>query len=72
MHVSFIDILIWKKVYFGLQAVTDIPELVGTIEDPNLPFSSISVLKQYDEKDMTYKLFSRKPMADALLDNIFR
>lgn len=45
---------------------------MGTIEDPDIPFSSISVLKQHTEKDMTYKIFSRQPMDDALLDVIFR
>ncbi|XVF16930.1 hypothetical protein REPUB_Repub10bG0073200 [Reevesia pubescens] len=59
------------EAYFGLRAVTEIPELVGTLEDPDLPFSSISVLKQHDEKDVTYKVFSRELMADALLDSIF-
>uniref|UniRef100_A0A803QGV4 Prenylcysteine lyase domain-containing protein n=1 Tax=Cannabis sativa TaxID=3483 RepID=A0A803QGV4_CANSA len=57
--------------YFGLDSVSKIPELVGTIEHPDLSFSSISVLKQYDEKDMAYKVFSRKPMSDELLDSIF-
>lgn len=57
--------------YFGLNSVSEIPELVGTIEDPDLPFSSISVLKQHGEKDITYKIFSRKPMADILLNDIF-
>ncbi|KAF8377076.1 hypothetical protein HHK36_030449 [Tetracentron sinense] len=60
-----------KPEYFGRNSVSEIPELVGTIEAPDLPFSSISVLKKYSEKDMTYKIFSRKPMADALLDHIF-
>jgi prenylcysteine oxidase / farnesylcysteine lyase len=60
------------KAYFGLNAVSEIPELVGTIEDSDLPFSSISVLRQHGEKDMTYKIFSRQPMADTLLDSIFR
>ena len=60
------------KGYFGLGAVSEIPELVGTIEDSDLPFTSISVLKKHDEKDMTYKIFSREPMADILLDSIFR
>ncbi|KAI4317379.1 hypothetical protein L6164_025251 [Bauhinia variegata] len=60
-----------NPTYFGLNAVTEIPKLVGTVEDPDLPFSSISVLKQHDEKEATYKIFSRQPMVDALLDNIF-
>ncbi|KAE9587349.1 hypothetical protein Lal_00004634 [Lupinus albus] len=58
-------------VYFGLKAESKIPELVGTIEDPDLPFSSISVLKKHNEKESTYKIFSRQPMADTLLDSIF-
>ena len=56
------------KAYFGLGAVSEIPDLVGTLEDPDLPFSSILVLKQHKEKDVTYKVFSREPMIDALLE----
>lgn len=69
-HATFVRGLL-NPEYFGVTSVSDIPELVGTIEDPELPFSSISVLKQYDEKDMTYKVFSRKPLSDILLDSIF-
>lgn len=57
--------------YFGLDTPSAIPELVGTVEDPDIPFSSISVLKQHNETDMTYKIFSRKPMEDTLLDRIY-
>jgi len=52
--------------------VTKIPDLVGTVEDPSLPFSCIAVLKKHNEKESTYKLFSRQPMEDTLLDSIFR
>ncbi|KAB1210513.1 Farnesylcysteine lyase [Morella rubra] len=69
-HATFVRGLL-NPAYFGLNAVSEIPELVGTIEDPDLPFSSISVLKQRDEKDATYKIFSRKRMEDTLLDSIF-
>ncbi|KAK9292445.1 hypothetical protein L1049_020417 [Liquidambar formosana] len=69
-HTTFVRGLL-NPVYFGLNAISEIPELVGTIEDPDIPFSSISVLKQHNEKDMTYKIFSREPMADTLLDHIF-
>lgn len=69
-HATFVRGVL-NPEYFGLKAVSEIPELVGTIEVPDLPFSSISVLKRHDEKDMTYKIFSRKPMDDALLDSIF-
>lgn len=60
------------KAYFGLSAAMEIPDLVGTVEDPDLPFSCISVLKKYNEKDATYKMFSRQSMSDTLLDSIFR
>lgn len=69
-HATFVRGLL-NPAYFGMGAVSEIPELVGSIEDPDLPFTSISVLKRYNEEDMTYKIFSRKPMSDALLDNIF-
>lgn len=69
-HATFVRGLL-NPAYFGLVAVSEIPELVGTLEDPNLPFSSISVLRKHDEKDMSYKIFSREPMADVLLDRIF-
>lgn len=57
--------------YFGLDSVADIPDLVGTIEVPIVPFTCISVLKKYNADDMTYKMFSRKPMTEELLDKIF-
>lgn len=69
-HATFVRGLL-NPAYFGLAAVAEIPELVGTLEDPDFPFSSISILKQHEEKDVTYKVFSREPMEDALLDSIF-
>ncbi|KAK2656319.1 hypothetical protein Ddye_009371 [Dipteronia dyeriana] len=69
-HATFVRGVL-NPVYFGMDDVSKIPDLVGTIEDPDLPFTSISILKQHGEKDFTYKIFSRKPMADALLDDIF-
>ena len=58
--------------FFGLSSVSDIPELIGTMEVPDIPFSSISVLKKHNEHDMTYKVFSRAKLDDTLLDQIFR
>ncbi|XP_057770140.1 farnesylcysteine lyase [Salvia miltiorrhiza] len=68
-HATFVRGLL-NPAYFGLDLVSDVPELVGTMEIADLPFTSISILKQH-EKDMTYKIFSREAMADALLDKIF-
>lgn len=69
-HATFVRGLL-NPAYFGLDDASDIPELVGTIEDPDLPFTCISILKKHNEKDMTYKMFSRESMADGLLDQIF-
>ncbi|KAJ6908842.1 farnesylcysteine lyase-like [Populus alba x Populus x berolinensis] len=66
-HATFVRGLV-NHVYFGLKAVSEIPELVATIEDPGLPFTSISILRCYNETDMTYKIFSRQAMTDALLE----
>lgn len=60
------------KAYFGLDDVSKVPQLVGTIENPDLPFTCISILKQHGDKDFTYKIFSRQPMADSLLNDVFR
>ncbi|KAL5982745.1 hypothetical protein ACLOJK_016821 [Asimina triloba] len=69
-HATFVRGLL-NPAFFGVKSASDIPSLVGTIESPDLQFSSISVLKQYSEDDKTYKVFSRKVMADELLDLIF-
>ncbi|XP_043722903.1 farnesylcysteine lyase-like [Telopea speciosissima] len=69
-HATFVRGLL-NPAYFGLHSVSEIPELVGTIEAPDLPFSSISILKKYTEEDMSHKIFSRMPLTDALLDQIF-
>lgn len=69
-HTTFVRGLL-NPAYFGLKRIGDIPDLVGTLEDPNIPFSCISVLKKHDKEDMTYKIFSREPLDDALLDQLF-
>ncbi|KAG8044038.1 hypothetical protein GUJ93_ZPchr0458g22440 [Zizania palustris] len=69
-HTTFVRGLL-NPEFFGLSSVLDIPELIGTMELPDIPFSSISVLKKYSEEDMTYKVFSRVKLDDSLLDQIF-
>ncbi|KAL3844803.1 hypothetical protein ACJIZ3_002206 [Penstemon smallii] len=68
-HATFVRGLL-NPAYFGMNKVSDIPELVGTTESIDVTFTSISILKKH-ENDMTYKIFSREPMSDALLDDIF-
>ncbi|XP_076937186.1 farnesylcysteine lyase-like [Bidens hawaiensis] len=69
-HATFVRGCL-NPAYFGLNSVSDIPELVGTIESDKLPFTCISVLKEHSANDFTYKLFSRQSLTDALLDQIF-
>ncbi|XP_056159083.1 farnesylcysteine lyase-like [Syzygium oleosum] len=69
-HATFVRGLL-NPAYFGLSSVEEIPELVSTIEDPGVPFLSISVLKRHNEKEVTYKVFSREAMVETLLDQIF-
>ncbi|KAH9308434.1 hypothetical protein KI387_036345, partial [Taxus chinensis] len=60
-----------NPLYFGQTSSSSLPELIGTVEVPDLPFSSVSVLKDYSRDDKAYKIFSRKPMAEDLLDKMF-
>jgi len=69
-HATFVRGLL-NPGYFGLNSASDIPELIGTLELPDIPFSCISVLKRYSKDDMTYKMFSRAKLDDGLLDQIF-
>ncbi|KAL9233357.1 hypothetical protein vseg_008372 [Gypsophila vaccaria] len=70
-YTTFIRGLL-NPAYFGLRKVAQIPDLVGTLENSNIPFSCISVLKRHKDGDATYKMFSRKPLNDTLLDQIYR
>jgi prenylcysteine oxidase/farnesylcysteine lyase len=65
-------LFVMVQKFFGLSSVSDIPKLIGTMEVPEIPFSSISILKKYSEQDMTYKVFSRVKLNESLLDQIFR
>ncbi|KFK28083.1 hypothetical protein AALP_AA8G470100 [Arabis alpina] len=69
-HTTFVRGLI-NPGYFGMKSVSDVPALVGTLEDPLIPFSCISILRKYNETDMTYKIFTRQPASDSLLDDLF-
>ncbi|KAH7685318.1 prenylcysteine oxidase / farnesylcysteine lyase protein [Dioscorea alata] len=67
---TFVRGLINPK-FFGLKSASEVPDLVGTIERPDIPFSCISVLKKYTNEEKTYKMFSRAPATDDLLDQMF-
>ncbi|KAH0922980.1 hypothetical protein HID58_022998 [Brassica napus] len=69
-HATFVRGLL-NPGYFGMKSVSDVPALVGTLEDPLIPFSCISILRKYSATDMTYKMFTRQPASDSLLDELF-
>ncbi|KAK8549103.1 hypothetical protein V6N12_062001 [Hibiscus sabdariffa] len=61
-----------NQTYFGLCTANEIPEPIDTLEDLVIPFSSISVLKQHGENDVTYKVLSRELMTDVLMDALMQ
>ncbi|CAA0411839.1 unnamed protein product [Arabidopsis thaliana] len=69
-HTTFVRGLL-NPGYFGMKSLSDVPALVGTLEDPLIPFSCISILRKYSKTDMTYKIFTRQPASDSLLDELF-
>ncbi|GMP54984.1 hypothetical protein CsSME_00019949 [Camellia sinensis var. sinensis] len=69
-HATFVRGFL-NPAYFGLHCASTIPELVGTVENSNIPFLTISVLKQHSKNDLSYRMSSRETVADALLDCIF-
>ncbi|CAL5394753.1 unnamed protein product [Camellia sinensis] len=69
-HATFVRGFL-NPAYFGLHCASTIPELVGTVENSNIPFLTISVLKQHSKNDLSYRMSSRETVADALLDRIF-
>ncbi|KAK1280470.1 Farnesylcysteine lyase [Acorus gramineus] len=69
-YTTFVHGLI-NPAYFGFTLASEVPDLVGTVESPDLPFSCVAVQKKISEDDKVYKIFSRSPMQDDLLDKIF-
>lgn len=58
--------------FFGLSLVSDIPELIGTMELLDIPFLCIPVPNKHIEHDITCKMFSHAKLDDTLLDQTFR
>ncbi|MBW2405274.1 MAG: hypothetical protein JRF42_16100, partial [Deltaproteobacteria bacterium] len=57
--------------YFGLAHASDLPDAVLTVEDDTIPFSSLGLVATSPDGALIYKLFSREPLAESLLDEIF-
>eukprot|EP01119_Soliformovum_irregulare_P016353 TRINITY_DN4713_c0_g1_i1.p1 TRINITY_DN4713_c0_g1~~TRINITY_DN4713_c0_g1_i1.p1 ORF type:complete len:505 (-),score=164.82 TRINITY_DN4713_c0_g1_i1:23-1537(-) len=61
-----------NKNYFGKDiSHENFPETIGTTENDAIPFSSISIKAAGKSGVPIWKIFSREPMTDKLLDEIF-
>eukprot|EP00250_Pteridium_aquilinum_P014701 c22148_g1_i1 orf=247-1689(+) len=69
-HTTFVRGII-NPDYFGMSSVWSVPSCIGTLELPDVPFSSINVLKSYGDDDKVYKIFSRAIMSEDLLNKLF-
>jgi prenylcysteine oxidase/farnesylcysteine lyase len=57
--------------YFGLERAGDLPDTVLTLEDEAIPFNSLGRVAASPTGAAIYKLFSREPVAESLLDAVF-
>jgi prenylcysteine oxidase/farnesylcysteine lyase len=60
-----------RAAYFGLARASDLPDTVLTVEDDTIPFSSMGLVATSPDGAPIYKLFSREPVAESLLDELF-
>ena len=60
-----------RAEYFGLARAGDLPDTVLTVEDDTIPFSSLGLVATSTDGALVYKLFSRDPVAESLLDQLF-
>lgn len=60
-----------RAEYFGLARPDDLPDAVLTVEDSAIPFSSLGLVAASDDGSPIYKLFTREPVAESLLDELF-
>jgi prenylcysteine oxidase/farnesylcysteine lyase len=60
-----------RAEYFGLARARDLPDAVLTVEDDAIPFSSLGLVATSRDGALIYKLFSREPVTESLLDELF-
>jgi prenylcysteine oxidase/farnesylcysteine lyase len=60
-----------RAEYFGLARAGDLPDTVLTVEDDTIPFSSLGLVATSTDGALVYKLFSRDPVPESLLDQLF-
>jgi prenylcysteine oxidase/farnesylcysteine lyase len=60
-----------RAEYFRLRSASDLPDAVLTVEDDDIPFSSLGLVAASESGALIYKLFTRRPVTDSLLDQLF-
>jgi prenylcysteine oxidase/farnesylcysteine lyase len=60
-----------KPGYFGLSPESHVPDTVLTLESDAIPFSSLGLVGASPAGTPIYKLFSREPAQESLLDEVF-
>ena len=57
--------------YFGVASADALPDAVLTVEDDAVPFSSLGLVAESADGASIYKLFTRDPVPESLLDELF-
>jgi prenylcysteine oxidase/farnesylcysteine lyase len=57
--------------YFGLSRAAELPDTLLTVEDDSIAFSSLGLVGASPDGSLVYKLFSREPVDEPLLDALF-
>ncbi|CAI7886240.1 unnamed protein product [Closterium sp. NIES-54] len=71
-HVTFVRATL-NHTYFGAAEPSSLPGLIGTLENEEIPFSSISRVAPWAaDGSSVFKVFSRRHLSDSTLDVIFR
>jgi len=60
-----------SPLYFGLGAAAHVPTELLTVENASLPFTTLAVHATLPNGSKVYKLFSRQPLSEPLLDKVF-
>lgn len=70
-HVTLVEGSV-QPTYFGGKTRRDIPDFILTRENAAIPFSSLEIVGNKDHPTHPlYKLFSREPVADEVLNDLF-
>ena len=60
-----------RSDYFGVSGTGAVPDTLLTLEDDAIPFSSLGFVGASPEGLPIYKFFSREPLKESLVDEIF-